>query len=147
MKQSIELSITILGLSLLLLPDVQGQDRYPKPLPKVDITQVSKSSTVPEHELKYDTVVGDIINQTNLDSLISYVRILSGEDSTWINGSKVRIQNRASNHVNNETGGQCVLRRCQQCEEEPQRRANSRRPVQHLCGVLNLVEPVNRRAD
>jgi hypothetical protein len=38
-----------------------------------------------------------IINQTNLDSLVSYVRILTGEDSVQLGDSKVLIQDRKSN--------------------------------------------------
>ena len=46
--------------------------------------------------LSYDPLIETIIDQTNLDSLIAYVRILSGEDSVWIDGLKVRIQHRVS---------------------------------------------------
>ncbi|MBN2366251.1 MAG: hypothetical protein JXL67_08780, partial [Calditrichaeota bacterium] len=46
-----------------------------------------------------DPFVQDIINQTNLDSLISYVRILSGEDSVTIRGNRVLITNRTSSTI------------------------------------------------
>lgn len=49
----------------------------------------------------YDPFVEALMNQTNLDSLISYVRILSGEDSVVINGSTVLITHRVSNQGNN----------------------------------------------
>ncbi len=100
MKRFIELPIFLLGFSLLYSSVVLGQDTYPKLLPGVNLNQVQQSSIVPEFDLKYDPVVGDIINLIHLDSLISYVRILSGEDSIWINGSQVRIQNRQSDPGN-----------------------------------------------
>ncbi len=100
MKRFIELPTAILGLSLLCSSVALGQEKYPKSLPEVDLSQVRKSSAVLEHDVEYDPVVGDIINLTNLDSLVAHVRILSGEDSVWINGSKVRIQNRRSNPGN-----------------------------------------------
>ena len=48
----------------------------------------------------YDPFVESLMNQTNLDSLVSYVRILSGEDSVVINGSTVLITHRVSNQGN-----------------------------------------------
>ena len=42
----------------------------------------------------YDPFINDLINNTNLDSLISYVRILSGEDSVKIGDSTVLIEHR-----------------------------------------------------
>ena len=75
-----------------------GQDRYPRPLENVDVTKIWHSTpmVVPENNLAYDPIVAEIINQTNLDSLVSFVRILSGEDSVWIGNSKLLIQNRGS---------------------------------------------------
>ena len=84
---------------LILVPTVLvGQDRYPRPLEKVDITKIwhSTPGIIPENNIGYDPIVADIISQTNLDSLISYVRILSGEDSVWIGNTRVLIQNRGS---------------------------------------------------
>jgi hypothetical protein len=49
----------------------------------------------------YDPFIEALMNQTNLDSLVSYVRILSGEDSVVINGSKVLITHRVSYQGNN----------------------------------------------
>ncbi len=46
-----------------------------------------------------DPFVQNVINQTNLDSLVSYVRILSGEDSVTIRGNRVLITNRTSSTV------------------------------------------------
>ena len=40
--------------------------------------------------------VNDLINETNLDSLVKTVRDLSGEDSTYVNDSLVLIQHRTS---------------------------------------------------
>jgi len=92
MKQlTIILSLVVLCSSVIL-----GQEQFPRSLPKVDISQIWHFSDVPEHNMVYDPLIDDIINQTNLDSLIAYVRILSGEDSVWIDGSKVRIQHRVS---------------------------------------------------
>ena len=82
---------------LILLPTILfGQKQYPRPLENVDITKIWQSTPgiIPENNMQYDPVVADIINQTNLDSLISYVRILSGEDSVWIGSNKVLIRNR-----------------------------------------------------
>jgi len=89
-KFGFTLSIIILYSSTIL-----GQEKY-QPLPKVDINQIQHYSNIPEHSMKYDPLIQDIISQTNLDSLITYVRILSGEDSVWVNGSRVRIQHRVS---------------------------------------------------
>ena len=38
----------------------------------------------------------DVIDEVNLDSLTSLLRIISGEDSTFVNDQKVLIQHRAS---------------------------------------------------
>jgi ABC-type transporter MlaC component len=40
--------------------------------------------------------IADIITQTNLDSLIKTVRVLSGEDSAWVNGTKILIKSRSN---------------------------------------------------
>jgi hypothetical protein len=45
----------------------------------------------------YNEKVAELITEVNLDSLISYVRILSGEDSVVINDQKVRIETRRYN--------------------------------------------------
>jgi len=44
----------------------------------------------------FDPFIEGLMNQTNLDSLVSYVRILSGEDSVVIAGSTVLITPRGS---------------------------------------------------
>ena len=44
----------------------------------------------------YDPFIEELMNQTNLDSLVSYVRILSGEDSVTIADSTVLITHRVS---------------------------------------------------
>ena len=46
---------------------------------------------------EYDVKVESIINEVELDSMVSYVRILSGEDSAVINGSMTMIPNRIHN--------------------------------------------------
>ena len=48
----------------------------------------------------YNSLVEDLINQTNLDSLVSYVRILSGEDYVVIGDSMVLIENRINSRGN-----------------------------------------------
>ena len=48
----------------------------------------------------YDPFIEELMNQTNLDSLVSYVRILSGEDSVTINDSTVLITHRVSSQGN-----------------------------------------------
>lgn len=42
----------------------------------------------------YDPGIDSLINEVSQDSLMSYVRILSGEDSVAINGQKVKIEQR-----------------------------------------------------
>jgi len=56
----------------------------------VDLSQIwhSTPGVIPENDMAFDPIVADIINQTNLDSLVSYVRILSGEDSVWVGNTK-----------------------------------------------------------
>jgi hypothetical protein len=49
----------------------------------------------------HDPIIEELINQTNLDSLVSFVRILSGEDSVMISDTTVLIQHRISNLDNN----------------------------------------------
>ena len=49
----------------------------------------------------YNPFIEELINQTNIDSLVSFVRILSGEDSVLIGGTNVLIQHRISNQNNN----------------------------------------------
>lgn len=49
----------------------------------------------------YDPAIQDIISESRLDSLISYVRILSGEDMVWLGNSQVRILNRGTPSGNN----------------------------------------------
>jgi hypothetical protein len=52
------------------------------------------------HSQSYDPFIEELINQTNLDSLVSFVRILSGEDSVMIGDTTVLIQHRVSNQNN-----------------------------------------------
>jgi hypothetical protein len=89
-KFGFTLSILILYSSTIL-----GQEKY-QPLPKVDTSKIWHSASIPDHNIQYDPLINDIISQTNLDTLITYVRILSGEDSVWVNSEKVRIQHRVS---------------------------------------------------
>ena len=51
----------------------------------------------------YNQVIEGFINKTNLDSLVSYVRILSGEDSVIINDTLRLIEHRISMLDNNLT--------------------------------------------
>ena len=91
-------NILFLGMFIILSSIIMGQDKYPRLLEKVDVAKIwhSTPGTIPENTVGYDPIVADIINQTNLDSLISYVRILTGEDSVWIGSTKVLLQNRGS---------------------------------------------------
>ena len=43
---------------------------------------------------EYDSFIDTLMNQTKLDSLVSYVRVLSGEDSVQLGDSTVLIQER-----------------------------------------------------
>ena len=87
---------TIILSIVTIYSSVLWSQDYPRLLEEVDLTQVQQSvpGIVPENTIVYDPVVADIINQTNLDSLVSYVRILSGEDSVWIGNNRVLIRNR-----------------------------------------------------
>jgi len=49
----------------------------------------------------YDSFIEGLVNQTNLDSLVSFVRILSGEDNVKIGNTTVRIRNRSRDKDNN----------------------------------------------
>lgn len=49
----------------------------------------------------YNSSVEEIINEVNLDSLIYYLRNLSGEDSVMVNGEGTIIEHRVSNWGNN----------------------------------------------
>jgi hypothetical protein len=89
---SLIITVVFLCSSIIL-----GQEEFPKLLPEVDLSQVKRTSSISEHKMDYNPLVDDIIKQTNLDSLVKYVRILSGEDSVWINDSKVLIKHRISN--------------------------------------------------
>jgi len=48
----------------------------------------------------YDSAINDIINEVNLDSLVFNVRVLSGEDSTYVDGEKVLIRTRSAQSGN-----------------------------------------------
>lgn len=48
----------------------------------------------------FNPLVDEMIQQVNLDSLVKYVRVLSGEDSAIINGEKYLITNRSVNPGN-----------------------------------------------
>ena len=52
------------------------------------------------HSQSYNPFIEELINQTNLDSLVSFVRILSGEDSVMIGDTTVLIQHRISSQNN-----------------------------------------------
>ncbi|MBN1559320.1 M28 family peptidase, partial [candidate division KSB1 bacterium] len=43
---------------------------------------------------EYDPFIADLVNQTCIDSLVRYVRILSGEESVWLGGAEVLIRQR-----------------------------------------------------
>jgi len=77
-------------LFILTLPvasqDFRKETIFPDPLDAI----------YPLPKLNYNPLIETIIDQTNLDSLITYVHILSGEDSVWIDGLKTRIQHRIS---------------------------------------------------
>lgn len=52
----------------------------------------------------YNSDVENIVNEVNLDSLIFYLRNLSGEDSVIINGENTRIEHRVNNWGNELAG-------------------------------------------
>jgi hypothetical protein len=53
------------------------------------------------HSQSYDPFIEGLVNQTNLDSLVSFVRILSGEDYVTVGNKTVLIQHRGRNKDNN----------------------------------------------
>lgn len=53
------------------------------------------------HSQNPDTLIQNLINQVDLDTIISYVNILSGEDSVTISGSRYLITSRSYNHPHN----------------------------------------------
>jgi len=110
----ISLIITVLFLCSFI---ILGQEEYPKLLPKVDLRQVKQKSSISEYHLDYNPLVDNIIKQTNLDSLVKYVRILSGEDSAWINGSKVLIKHRISN-LGNDLAADYIKNKLEEYELE-----------------------------
>ncbi len=74
---------------------VYGQS-YPRLLEKVDRSYAESliRKALPSVNQSYDSTIANIIGQVNRDSLISFVRILSGEDSVVIGGNKVIIRHR-----------------------------------------------------
>lgn len=46
----------------------------------------------------YNEIIDELLEEVNLDSLVSYVRVLSGEDSVYINDQMVRIVTRRATH-------------------------------------------------
>jgi len=99
---------------------IMGQEEVPKLLPKVDanhVSQVKQKSSRSEPQLDYNPLVDDIIKKTNLDSLVKYVRILSGEDSVWVNDSKVLIKHRISN-LGNDLAADYIKNKLEEYELE-----------------------------
>jgi len=94
MKKLGKILLVLFNVIILDTPFISGQDKYPKPLPEVNLENVLKSAAIPEHDSVQDPIVEGIIDQINLDSLLSYVRVLTGEDSVRINDSIVWIQHR-----------------------------------------------------
>ena len=87
---------TIILSILTIYSSVLWSQDYLRLLEIPDLTEVQQSDIgqITENTVAYDPIVAEIINQTNLDSLVSYVRILSGEDSVWIGNNKVLIRSR-----------------------------------------------------
>ncbi|MCF8369153.1 MAG: M28 family peptidase [Bacteroidales bacterium] len=61
--------------------------------------------------------VNDLIQQTNLDTLIKYTRQLTGEDSVLVNGEKVLILNRQ--YANNEMAAEFLKQKLSEFGLEP----------------------------
>ncbi len=62
----------------------------------------------------FDPFIEGIIEDTNLDSLVSYVRVLSGEDSVTINGERHLIKSRSSfQNSDRELSGDYLLEKLQ----------------------------------
>ena len=72
--------ILFLFLLILYSSTLLGQDKYPRLLEEVDVTKIwhSTPGIIPENTMVSDPIVADIINQTNLDSLVSYVHYSRG---------------------------------------------------------------------
>jgi hypothetical protein len=104
MKQSNGILILIFLCSSVIF----SQEKNHHFLQEVDLSQVWSSGFVPDHDMLFDPLIEEVINQANLDSLISYVRALSGEDSVWINGDKERIEHRVSD-LNNDLAAEYIF--------------------------------------
>ncbi len=58
-----------------------------------------------------DPHIQDIVNETNLDSLLHTVRILSGEDSVFVGNTRVLISNRTAGTVQNDLAADYIKQR------------------------------------
>jgi len=61
---------------------------------KICLSAILSISALLSFSQGYDQMVDSLINRVELDSLVNYVRILTGEDSVVINGTTVLIENR-----------------------------------------------------
>lgn len=61
-----------------------------------------------EAQVVQDTVIQNLLGQVRLDSLIQFVRNLSGEDSVWVSGVKTRIISRQYNSSSYLTAGNYI---------------------------------------
>lgn len=61
----------------------------------------------------FDLHVADLVASVDLDSLTRYVRELSGEDSTIVNGEKILIRNRHGDHADNQLAADYISEKLQ----------------------------------
>lgn len=65
-------------------------------------------SSLNSYSQPINSTIEDIINETNLDTLVNYVNVLTGEDSVTINDSTYLIISRASNHPHNDIAAEYI---------------------------------------
>jgi hypothetical protein len=68
--------------------------------PVLILGQVGESTPAHGEEMTYDPLIGEVIGQVNMDSLLASVRILSGEDSVWIEDARTVIPGRGDGSGN-----------------------------------------------
>ena len=91
----------ITGLWIISLSVLHAQDQYPKLLPEVVASKTTHYTGFKATNAAFDSSIYKIIQNTNLDSLVTSLRILTGEDSLWIDGDSVSLKNRSYENNDN----------------------------------------------
>lgn len=72
------------------------------------LTLAVLATTGSRAQVMQDTVIQNLLGQIRLDSLVKYVRDLSGEDSVWVNGVKTKITSRLPSSATYTTAGNYI---------------------------------------